>query len=361
MIVSLLLHNSHQSQQQFQRLEQISLYLSPSARKVFECLDHFYTHFKGVVDVSQERVAQQTGYCRQTVNEAIMQLSSLGFIEKKRRYNKTSIYKIAAFFRINDHRARLAFIFKSFQKYLPLSLLSLLNNTISQESNPTIKESKYIKKILVSKSSSNRETRETRSKDEALNFYPKKKSKKQMEPFAMTPALERATKVLQLTKWGQLKLSILPEPVLLQSLDDLKRAKSLDNKFAYVISRSIKTCNDGQISINWQRWYDLKKMYQQPVDAKMTLVSVDKVPINHNKRADKSTRTVTVPAHKLYLAAVKMSDNERISFLQKEIVNCEQLIHNPPIYMDSINWMKKMLLDYVTELELLKGVDGGTR
>ena len=146
--MSLLLHNPHQSQSLFNVIEEISTGLSTCYKKVLEYLDRYGTYYSKI-EVSQERIALQIGYSVRQVGRAIKDLARLGFITKRRRYNKTSIYTIAEFFRSNHNRARLAFIFKWFKPYLHKTISTITNITTSQESNVRIIDSRFIYNIPV--------------------------------------------------------------------------------------------------------------------------------------------------------------------------------------------------------------------
>jgi hypothetical protein len=64
---------------------------------VMDALLYYHKIFE-IVFVSQERIAQKTGYCLRTINWAVKKLHELGWIRKDYRHRKTCIYRINKLF-----------------------------------------------------------------------------------------------------------------------------------------------------------------------------------------------------------------------------------------------------------------------
>lgn len=89
-----------------------------------------------------------------------------------------------------------------------------------------------------------------------------------MSNFIKTPAMDRATDVLNLSKWGQIKLSIFPDEVLDYATKALHNSSDVNDHFAWYFAICLKYCALHKLDLDWQLFYSLSEIHSLPDDAK---------------------------------------------------------------------------------------------
>ena len=103
-------------------LRRVLYRLPQSAAKVLHKLWVWKKHYQ-LIYASQSKIAEATGLCRQTVNEAVKMLHENGLIDKEYRHAKTCIYHIPGQLREDKNALTIAQFFRQFF-YFALFLLS---------------------------------------------------------------------------------------------------------------------------------------------------------------------------------------------------------------------------------------------
>lgn len=86
----------------------------------------------------------------------------------------------------------------------------------------------------------------------------------------ISPIIRSLTE-LNLTKWGQIRLSAFPDEAILYAQDKLKNNHDIINKYNWFFKVCYQYCTDTNIKPDWQLVEQLSIGYKMPVDAPMTL------------------------------------------------------------------------------------------
>jgi len=148
---------------------------------------------------------------------------------------------------------------------------------------------------------------ETKKEREAVNAHP------------VSEGIRRCT-MLNLSKWGQIKLSAFPDEAIDFAYQQLKHANPRD-PFAWFISLCLQYCKDNKIAPNWNRMLALSREYQMPDNAPMTLGPLLREPLKTPKtgNATASKQWQAAPEKKAEHPAqynAKLRANPVPSFLQ---------------------------------------------
>lgn len=247
-------------------LESFFRNLTESQKLVFDYLN-FLSNHNQVVYVSQSGIAKHAGIGRQYCNRIIRGFEELGLISTNYRHMKTSLYKISNFFANPLIRSRLCHIIKSFRK-LPLillwtqSLLGLLgynNNYKYHTQTKSYRSREFVKNLSRSKN----------CRGCMNNEYP------------ISPVI-RDIKILNLTRWGQIKLSAFPDDAIKEAISRMEYFKSAKDPFALFMKICLEYCKTENISPNWDWYYKLSKVYNMPENAPMILTSPKSTPLTSN-------------------------------------------------------------------------------
>lgn len=331
--------------------------LTPTERRTLNNL-LYLSNTCEVIGPSQNKwLAKKAGTRRETVNRAISKITKLGFIIKKRNYNRACYYRINPFFFADDIRKLLAPYLPALS-YLPLVLLTLAYNTISASQdyitlktlNP--KSFSFLREYLyTSCRKRDLQLRDSQSKygiwddrrQKNKNFGKSSKfsnrsnapfngvnatfnrSSASMEQFKQDfseckdspiPEYIRAIKGLKLTKWGQIKLSAFPRGAVLHLDRKITSTKALRDPFGYAYRICLEWCKENNIQPDFKWANRLLEQYAMPTDAPMLLAT--------DRKLVSAPRTHS-PQSAIEKPAVRTRDEQKI-YYQSEIEKCQEIL-----------------------------------
>lgn len=250
---------------------------------VFYCIN-FKSNF-----VSQSTIGAKIGLSRRQVCRIAKQLAEKGLIEKKRRFDKTSVYKLNPLIyqlasELKPLLPNLRFIL---QKSLLFTLIcgsfsanvSLISSKFNNNPVPVL-ERDYI-------------TRATPpSTGQGTGIFNKKiveleNSMENVPKPPISPTLRKATELLKLTKLGQIKLMVFSESVLNHAISLYKPSTTIKNPFDWVFLAAKKHCDRVGQKPDWELYYrllikynivDNKQYVQVPVDQTNQMLIKEKTP-----------------------------------------------------------------------------------
>lgn len=313
--MNLLLHNPQQSQYtSLKNYKNIARTLTSTDILVLGKLFKIHAYYTNI-NISQLRIAHELAIHPVTVCKIIAKLVRYKFISKTvAKFKQTCTYFFNPIFNnpksVSILSEVLGFLKKSFslsqflhfkEKY---STAKLTISSLSINILPVVSKTKICKKT-------------TTDGEIFFKKFPKRKELGSMDGIEISEELKLVTQKLNLTKWGQLKLSVFPDHILKQALSELRLAREARNNFGWFISVAIKACDREKIRPNWQQYDFLKEKYQQPENAKMVMPS-DKAPNRILKRE---------PLEK------SLSVSERCEYLRKEIEHGSKVISDPEKYL----------------------------
>lgn len=122
-----------------------------------------------------------------------------------------------------------------------------------------------------------------------------------MEEVKITPAMELATEVLGLTKWGQMKLIGFSDSSLDYAAKEIRGAKGLKDPFSTFVSLAKSYSERKGLAINWAHSFELIKKYPMPLDA--TYVKPRITPLHNPKKSPTSFEVRTINETEEYIKA----------------------------------------------------------
>jgi hypothetical protein len=242
-------------------------------------------------------------YSRETMNRSAKYLASRGLITKRYRYKQTCVYTLHPLFMSPEARPLLLPLIPAARKlptfqFCATLLFSLLAPNVTQ-----LEVSNYPLRGRIITSSS---LRNTRSQSENLttkkivsdqqfesgikilkamgltppeNIYELKKRQeeqmhqqqgKQIEAPTISKAI-RAIKSLQLSKWGQMKLSVFTDEALSFADGVTLRAPAHVDRFEYFFGIAHQVSKERKLAVDMALFMELARKYSMPANAKMTL------------------------------------------------------------------------------------------
>lgn len=337
----LVSHNSNQSQyNSLRNYKNLAKTLSPCDISVLGRLFKMNSYYE-VINISQIRIAKELGIHPVTVCRSIARLVRYKFISKSvAKFKETCTYYLNPIFCNPKFVSILSEVLTCLKKTFSLSTFlhfkqkfSNANLTISSLSNnilPVVSNTKICKYT-------------GRAGEDFFKKFPKRKENEAMDGIEVSPELREVTKALNLTKWGQLKLSVFPDHILKYVLNELRLSKEAQNNFGWFISVAIKSCDREKIRPNWKQYDFLKKKYQQPDNAKMVLPKKES-----GNRNSVSSDIVTVKK-------VEVSIAERIKQLEVDLQGWKARLLNPnPYDFDS---PRKQVECITLEIEQLRKIE----
>lgn len=307
--------------------------LTPIQFKVFEHLLWYASKYNRIFP-SQSVIAEAIGCRRETVCDAIARLVHYGLIVKTQRL-KTWCYAISAWFKSEKVRRRLAFLFPILAIGLPAitnlsidQLVSQGNVTVTLKNNKDLRFTRF--KKLSCSSLFNTELYCTDKRERTTSV--KNVSKKgyvMSDNSPVSAIVKKITPQLNLTKWGQIRLSAFPDEILNIASDNLSNSKKkIDNRFAWFFSTCIALCSERKVAPDWDKIDRLKKEYGQPFDAHMTLPGdhpefVNKITKDHRTRPALGTKPYSGHIPEEVLRQIqnhkeKYGDKPRPTFTEQE-------------------------------------------
>lgn len=273
-----------------QNPKQLSMFITPSQTKILDtiiCLDNKY----GTVFAGQKEISNNSGISYNHCNKMIKQLVDWGFIEKESRGFKKSLqYYLNPIFKDKSVRARLSKYFPSLRWVPIITLMAASINLQSKELQTvnhqpirernifiypyhTVIDNYTVKNATTYGKNLNINLKKDEKNILCMNSYQKKNILEQIANKNyenVIPNHIRELKNLNLTKWGQIRLSVFPEAAIANAIRTLGSNK-VNCKFSYIIKICMDYCRKNDIRPDWKWQNQLFEVLQKPDDAKMFL------------------------------------------------------------------------------------------
>ena len=264
--------------------------LTPSHLRVMDAFV-YYDNKHGNIFPGQQEIANIAGISYNHCNKKIKELITWGFIEKETRgYRKSLQYYLNPMFKDKSIRARLSKYIPSL-RWVPLITLmavSLLlsNNKVQLEYNepirernifiypyPTVIDSYTVKASQTYGLGLNKNLQKEKKNGFNMNAFEKKNILEQIANKKyenVVPSYIKELKNLNLTKWGQIRLSVFPEQAIKFANDCLKTT-AVQCKFSFMIKLCMDYCRKNDIRPDWKWQNKLFEVLHKPDNASMFL------------------------------------------------------------------------------------------
>lgn len=211
---------------------------------------------------SQSLVAQMTGLSRGHVNRIIKKLVSLGFVQSGFRFKRPCFYFLSSFFSSPFVRSRLSHILPAFRAFVFLTLSSLLSQPMIQSNDrENVTLSKYSYKDYIYNNNNN-------TVGNAMDEY----SKRIFGGNPISPKIKEVSKLLSLSKWGQISLSAFPDEAIEHARIIFTASRSYKrNPFMWFCKLCVDYCKSNDINPDWAWRNTLAKAYSMPDNASMVI------------------------------------------------------------------------------------------
>lgn len=171
---------------------------------------------------AQSTIAYHAGISIRYCRSIIRKFTGLGLFDKKQRWNTSCVYYMADFFKDPFVRSSLSHTLKAF-RILPLMLLTSLlgSKTLQSEYNLPIN----IKAIRFN-----------------IDFKKQPLENYGLKVFGENPIspVIRNLKFLNLSKWGQIKLSAFPDEVIVYAQDQMEYRTSVKDPYRYFFKQCLE-------------------------------------------------------------------------------------------------------------------------
>lgn len=262
-------------------LEWLSVNLTALEIKVLNKFVTLSNLFRNIY-ASYANIAASVGCSVRTVAAAVKKLRELKLIDNNYRHLKTNQYKISPFLLDIKVRQKLCKLIKALY-YMPTYLLGVSNLSFfdkkTSQSEYCIQLDKFNKNYLntvtvlstVTESNSNAHTH-ARRQNSNLNSHntvtviKKESSMNNIENFVPRSDIAKIS-CLNLTPWGQMKLSAFPSAAIVHAVKTFK--KDANNPFAWFFNSCKWWCEKNNIKINFAAADLLATEYERPDDAQM--------------------------------------------------------------------------------------------
>lgn len=174
------------------------------------------------------------------------------------------------------------------------------------------------------------------------------------------PEYIRAITCMKLTKWGQIKAAAFPVEAIAHAAEHVHPDNTLDDPFGYFVKKATQWCERHDIKPDWQFMYDRFESFNKPVGAPYIFKKVSKV----SHTANNLRKNRVIPGREKYHRVnpaynTKLSSQERIPYIKKEIEAFMQLIATPPaehavLGNVMLNMWKSCVVKLTNELEQCK-------
>lgn len=240
-----------------------------------------YAHLQ----VSHEYIAKLAKCSVSTVKRCINKYVSLGLLSSTYLHMRSSVYKISPIFKQYAHLLmdKVPYLQKI---ALPQSCFdwfgvsNKLKNFFSNQNELHITKGYVLNPVSIY-------TRERYIPEETyipkngviLNkIFPRRRS---MIEFIPCPELKELTKMLNLTKWGQIRMSPFAGVIINQAMRSFKNLhKTPNDPFSWIFMGCKTLSETAGISIDWDKFYALKEQHGMKDDAEMILPKVVKTSVN---------------------------------------------------------------------------------
>lgn len=246
-------------------LQAISSNLSENERLVLDFL-LYYKHKFPQVFISQTLIARSIAVARETANRIIKRLVDKKFIVKKKRFNTTSLYFVNPVFFKFQHNKEIKKILPALKKWSLCTLLAFFSTTITSSPHYYINNTSCTDRESIYRGV--KSSQFYNSKKLSSN---KIKNGEKVDDIVISPLMIRITKLLCLSKWGQIKLFVIPEAALSHALSHYVKSRDIKNSFSWFFVRSRDYCKHNGLAIDWNLFYILKKRYNMPENPRYTL------------------------------------------------------------------------------------------
>ena len=231
---------------------------------------------------TQSTIAERTGRSRGFVNRTIGLLTKIGVLAKNYRHKTSCQYKVSNWFRNEKVRSALNSLFMAFVLF-PVPL----------RTNPSLEPINFeLLKVIQSARWKGRVTQQedifkynnqVRIPYKETSDYIAKLQREIMKIPRLTihdaahqhiyeiPEILKKIPALNLSKWGQIKLSCFPDKAIEYAYKQVEYAKHMDDKFRWFFKLCRDWCEDNNVRPNWERAQRLAQAYCMPDKAKMVL------------------------------------------------------------------------------------------
>ncbi len=241
-----------------------SLYSKPMLNLIKNLF--YYKKRKNIFCISQAWLASRCGITREWANKLLATLEEQGIIKMMYQFKKKSYYRVSSFFS-DEIIASLAHLWRAW----PLAFLvsNPAASLISKKSSHLLdRKDIYIKSRTVTESSKHVRAREDGTdsfkKTERVMLLPSEKRtileqlSQGIVPANFPSESVRNLTIVQLSKYGQVKLSAFPDHILKEAENKAKKMMHLKNPFAYLFTTCVQLCREKNIEIDFQ-WVDALK------------------------------------------------------------------------------------------------------
>lgn len=211
---------------------------------------------------SQYCIAQVVGCSQRTVNSHLRYFAEKGWLDKKKRYNTTSLYRLSRVF--IDYAHTLRYKFKSLKHVynltLLLSFLPTKKNFTESYFQPTFVSRKNI--------DINYPIVSTLTRERSVVKKNKFRRRIDMKVPQISSILATITKRLNLTKWGQIRLIPFPDEALNYAYNEYQHSSNIKQSFNWFFAKANHYCITHDIEPHWKIYYEMAEEFNMPTDPK---------------------------------------------------------------------------------------------
>jgi hypothetical protein len=225
-----------------------------------------------VVYVSQQTIADEAATAREVVNRAFKSFEEKGWITMDYRHMKTSIYHISPYFNFPDVRHRLGHLIPVLKSFL---ISCILSNFALAQAKPEVTLLKNSNVYIYKNSHSTKRIGDQTMKSPELN--------------PISPTI-REIKSINLTKWGQIELSIFSDKAIEYADRSYKYTTNVRDPFRFFFKLAYNYSLDNNIKPNYTYRNQLATLFKMPENPKLILTGRDKA--SRTETCDKTSRVV---------------------------------------------------------------------
>lgn len=237
---------------------------------IFNTILSFSNYCKDIYP-TQSYIAQVTGYSREEVCRVLGQLEKWGFILTNYRHMTSKQYRVSDWFFIPKIRKMLSPILPALKQLPVLVLTQLIFSSYFVLTG--INTSTNVQVSLAKKSQAT--TREDFLRDYAQLTSLRKSVNEGENPISQAI---RDLKCLNLTRWGQIELSVYPDEAIINTAARFKVATRIRDPFKWFYKLCHEYCQREGLEKNWNKYNALQDLYPIPENARMILPFAAKPP-----------------------------------------------------------------------------------
>lgn len=259
-------------------------YLSNNPIKLYNCLVDMILRW-GYVCISQEKLASYFGKCREWANRVIQLFKRMGLIYIETRPYRSCIFRIPALLKDQEVVRFLANWFAPFRglikkKVTPINLVSYKLEKLSPKVDILMGESTFEgdKSLYFRRGDDPGGPGITKISQKGEKGYEMTGNQPDTSQRSPVSTVILSLAELNLTKWGQIKLSAYPQGALLYAKKNMKLALMATNPFAYVLAICSDWCANSGIRPDFEKSNKLACKYGMPQDAPMVMRKIVNLP-----------------------------------------------------------------------------------